>query len=582
MKDNILKSTLLAGFFLLFFIFYNIFISTLFFIFKVSISKYYAIIALILSIVTILFLLKRLGLLSIKKIYCSIITIIVPILVIIISLFLNGKIVDFSYDGNHYHKPTIGLMTNGWNPLYEEAQEFDQGQDQPIYISERIATWVDHYARASHVYQANIYALTGNIECGKSINTLSIILMFLIIFSIMALKIKKIVFPLLFSICVVTYSVISAQFLTNYIDLLNYIFLTLLIFTFFVFEFRENKKQENIGLLLYFICLLLCINIKFTTFAYAGLFCLGFYIYYIIKLIKKKMDKKFFIKFTTVSFVSVIVGVFVIGLAVYPKNFVTDGNPFYPLFGENKEDIMTTNQPDYFKEKSPIEKYTISMFSKTENISESSGKTATWKIPFTVSNEELDVIKTTDTRIGGNGVLFSGIFILSILIICLTSYRIFKEHKEVFILCSIILGITILLIFFLGESWWARYFPQTYFITLIALLYLWLLKNKVAKFLSYLFIVVILVNNVITFKEAINYSYDLNMNAKLQYQYMLDTTGGNVYIITEIAYPGIYYNIQDDLEEYNYTILPPESNISLSEYQYILSGLAFYKAKSGD
>ena len=259
-----------------------------------------------------------------------------------------------------------------------------------------------------------------------------------------------------------------------------------------------------------------------------------------------------------------------------------DGNPFYPLFGENKEDIMTTNQPDYFKEKSPIEKYAISMFSKTENISESSGKTATWKIPFTVSNEELDVIKTTDTRISGNGVLFSGIFILSILIICLTSYKIFKEHKEVFILCSIILGITILLIFFLGESWWARYFPQTYFIVLIALLYLWLLKNKVTKFLSYLFIVVILVNNAITFKEAVNYSYDLNMNAKLQYQYMLDTTGGNVYIITEIAYPGIYYNIQDDLEEYNYTILPPENNISLDEYQYILSGLAFYKGISGD
>lgn len=579
MKDNILKSTLLAGFFLLFFIFYNIFISTLFFIFKVSISKYYAIVALVLSIMTIVFLLKKIDLLSIKKYYCIIISIIAPILIIIISVFLNGKIVDFSYDGNHYHKATVGLMKNGWNPLYEDARDFDQKQDQPIYISERIAIWVDHYARASHIYQANIYALTGNIECGKSINTLSIILMFLIIFSIMALKIKKIIFPLLSSICVVTYSVISAQFLTNYIDLLNYIFLTLLIFTFFIFEFRENKKQENIGLLLYFICLLLCINIKFTTFAYAGLFCLGFYIYYIIKLIKKKIDKKFFIKFTTASFIGVIVGVFVVGLAVYPKNFVTNGNPFYPLFGENKEDIITTNQPDYFKEKSSIEKYFISMFAKSANIQEYSGDKATLKIPFTVDSEELNAIKTTDTRMSGNGVLFSGIFILSILIICLTSYKIFKEHKGIFILCSIILGITILFIVFLGESWWARYFPQTYFIALIALLYLWLLKNKITKSLSYLFIIIILINNLITFNEAINYSYDLNMNAKMQYQYMLDTTGGNVYIITEIAYPGIYYNIQDDLEEYNYTILPPKKSISLDEYQYLLSGLAYYRPK---
>lgn len=240
---------------------------------------------------------------------------------------------------------------------------------------------------------------------------------------------------------------------------------------------------------------------------------------------------------------------------------------------------MTTNQPEYFKEKSSIEKYFISMFAKSANVQEYSGEKETLKIPFTVDSEELNAIKTTDTRMSGNGVLFSGIFILSILIICLTSYNIFKNHRDIFILCSIILGVTILLIVFLGESWWARYFPQTYFIALIALLYLWLLKNKITKALSYVFIILILTNNIITFKEAVSYSYDLNINAKLQYQYMLDTTGGNVYIITEVAFPGIYYNIQDDLEEYDFTILPPEKNISLDEYQYLLSGLAYYKQK---
>ena len=579
MKINILKSTFLAGLFLLLFIFYNIFISSFLFIFKVSIAKYYTILVLILSIISIIILLKKLDLLSIKKIYCSIISIIIPIVIIIISLFLNGKITDFSYDGNNYHKVTIGLMANGWNPLFDEAQEFDQSQDQPIYISEEIAIWVNHYARASHIYQANIYALTGNIECGKSINTISIILMFLMIFSIMALKLKKILFPLFFSICIITYSVVSAQFLTNYIDLLNYIFLFLLIFTFFIFEFRENIKQENLGLLIYLICLLLCINIKFTTFAYAGLFCLAFYIYYIIKLIKKKIDKKFFIKFTTVSFIGVIVGVFVIGLAVYPKNFVTNGNPFYPLFGERKKDIITTNQPDYFKNKNPIEKYIISMFARSENVQEYTGEKATLKVPFTIYKEEIDAIKTTDTRMGGNGVLFSGIFILSILIVCLTSHNMFKNNKALFILCSIIIGITIILIVFLSESWWARYFPQTYFITLIALLYLYLLKNNIAKTSSYIFILLILINNVITFKAAINHSYELNVNSNMQYVHMLDTTGGNVYIMADIVYPGILYNIQYDLKGYNYTILPPQKDINFNEYQYLLSCLGYYKIK---
>ena len=333
------------------------------------------------------------------------------------------------------------------------------------------------------------------------------------------------------------------------------------------------------GLLIYLICLLLCINIKFTTFAYAGLFCLAFYIYYIIKLIKKKIDKKFFIKFTTVSFIGVIVGVFVIGLAVYPKNFVTNGNPFYPLFGERKKDIITTNQPDYFKNKNPIEKYIISMFARSENVQEYTGEKATLKVPFTIYKEEIDAIKTTDTRMGGNGVLFSGIFILSILIVCLTSHNMFKNNKALFILCSIIIGITIILIVFLSESWWARYFPQTYFITLIALLYLYLLKNNIAKTSSYIFILLILINNVITFKAAINHSYELNVNSNMQYVHMLDTTGGNVYIMADIVYPGILYNIQYDLKGYNYTILPPQKDINFNEYQYLLSCLGYYKIK---
>ena len=96
MKINILKSTFLAGLFLLLFIFYNIFISSFLFIFKVSIAKYYTILVLILSIISIIILLKKLDLLSIKKIYCSIISIIIPIVIIIISLFLDGTITVFS------------------------------------------------------------------------------------------------------------------------------------------------------------------------------------------------------------------------------------------------------------------------------------------------------------------------------------------------------------------------------------------------------------------------------------------------------------------------------------------------------
>lgn len=578
MKTDILKSTLLSGFFLLFFIVYNIIISSFFFIFKISISKYYVLLALALSIVSTTFLLKKEKLLSLHKFYYVIISIVLPIVIIFISFFLNGKIIDFSYDGNAYHKTTIGLLKNGWNPIYEKAEEFDNASEiDQVYIDgTKNVNWVNHYAMASHIYQANIYAFTNNIECGKSINTLSIIILFLILFSFMALKLNKLLFPFLFGICAITYSVVSAQFLTTYIDLLNYIYLTLLLISLFMLEF-PNSQNKHLGFILYFLCLLMTINIKFNTFAYAGIFCLVYYIYVIIRVRKKKLDSQYFKRFTGLSIVGVIVGVLVIGI-IYPKNTITNGHPFYPLFGEGKIDIITKEQPANFVNKSSIEKYFISMFSQVENIHDASGKKATLKIPFTIHQNEYEHIKTTDARMSGNGVLFSGIFIISLLIIVLLSRNTYKNHKEVFIMTTIILATTCSLIVLFSESWWARYFPVTYYFVLISLLYLYLNKNVVIKRTSYLLIFIILINNFITFKESVKYSYDLNYNANFEYQNMLQQASGKTIDITTPIYIGAYYDIYHDLKNYNYKIIPHEDN--LSDYNYLLSGLMYYKIES--
>ena len=277
MKEKVLKSIFLSGIVILLFIVINILISSLMFIFKVSISKYYAIISLFFSIGIVLLLAKKEGLLSKKNIIYSALYILLPIVLIFVSIYVNGKVIDTSYDGNAYQKAAIGLLKNGWNPVYESSEEFDDKSDNSVFLTESgHSIWIDHYARASHTYQANIYALTENIESGKSINTLSIISLFLITFSLLALHLKKIVFPLFFAICAITSSVVCAQFLTNYIDILTYIYLLLLIVTFFYLEYSDNKVN---GFILYFVCLLMLINIKFNAFAFAGLYCLGYYIY---------------------------------------------------------------------------------------------------------------------------------------------------------------------------------------------------------------------------------------------------------------------------------------------------------------
>ena len=588
MRTEVKKSLLLSGIFLLLFIVFNILISNALFIVKIEITKYNMIVSLLLCIFILLWVLKKFNLLSLKKFYNIIIALILPIALIVGSLFVNSKIMDFTFDGNTYHKATIGLLKEGWNPLYETAAEFDNGRENKIYIensSSELWTelWTDCYARATHVYQANAYALTNNIESGKSINTLSIIALFLIIFSYLALRFKKIVFPFIFALCCITYSVVSAQYLTVYIDFFVYIYLLLLLFSFFVIEFRRNEKELNFGLLIYSLALLMLINIKFNSFAYAGIFCLGYYFYYIYKLIKKReKEQKFFVKFTTISAINVIVGVFIIGLSVYPKNFIEYGNPFYPLYGENKVDIITENQPAEFENLPAIEKYTRAMFSKTENMAKASGRETEYKIPFAVSKDEMNYIRMTDTRISGNGVLFSGIFIISLILLILTSIKMYHYNKKIFIMASIPLAITFLMIFLLSESWWARYFPQTYFIVLIVIFYLYLLKGKFYKVLLVVLFILVLANNGITLFKATEYSYDQNKLANNEFRLLEENVDpNNQFIVLQApVFIGALYDIYDNLPNYKFQLVPPEEKIDLSNT--LMNGLVLWKWQNNE
>lgn len=579
MKENTKRSFLLSGVFIIIFIVATIFMATFMFIFKISIHKIYVFISLLISIIVTIFLLKKNKILNVKSI---IISVIMPILLIILSIILNGHVIDNSHDGNMYHKSTIGLLKNGWNPLYENVEDFDSNEENPLYIENTgNQLWINHYARGSHIFQACIYKLTDNIESGKAINTLSIASLFLLVSAYLSLKLKKQIFPILFAIVTVTPSVVCAQFLTNYIDFLVYIYLTILLLSFFILEYKENQNEETIGLLIYFLSLLMLINIKFTSFAYAGLYCLCYYIYYIVKLKKQKLDRKYFIKFSITSAVAVIIGVFIIGLAVYPKNYLNDGHPFYPLFGKNKVDIITDNQPDYFENKSTLEKFVISTLSRVDNISKYDKQKAEYKIPFTFNEKELHELKNVDTRISGHGVIFGGIFITSLIILIILSFKIYKNDRQFFYMCSITIFLTVLLIFGLSESWWARYLPQVYYIPLVSILYLNKIKLSQNKLLlPALLSIVLLVNNAYTLKSVVKNSYDFTFWSNNQYRLIkenIDCDKYDIYISSPVL-PGAMYNVFDNLKEYE-IITEKKTLEEVADYNYLMCGLVFERSE---
>ena len=97
MKIETKKNIFLSGIFLLSFILFNILISTTLFIFDISIKNYFCIIAYIFSVLLTIILMKKIKTVG-KKFEGSIITILVPTLIIIVSIFSILNSLEFGIE----------------------------------------------------------------------------------------------------------------------------------------------------------------------------------------------------------------------------------------------------------------------------------------------------------------------------------------------------------------------------------------------------------------------------------------------------------------------------------------------------
>lgn len=565
-KEKVAMYAFYVAIFFLSFILFNLLISTIFFIFNVGIQSWYVPCSFVLSTVLTVLLMKRRGIIKKSSI---LICIVLPILITCGLIPLNSKIYDYTYDGNSYHKLTIGMMMDGWNPLMETEEEFNEKKgEEKMDISGLEFKWGDYYAKASHIFAANIGKMTGSVESGKILNDLSLAILFLLVLALCLYIKKSWTFSVLFAFVMVTPTTVVSQLLTNYVDGLVYLYMFLLAALFFWFEYAKEYKEEVLGI--FFATLVILINIKFSSFAYAGILCAVYYGWYIYRYKKeKKFDKKFFKRFSWTAFAAVVVGVFVVGLSVYPKNLVTHGHPFYPLMGEGKVDIMTENSPDYFKSKSNIEKFFIATFSKMDNFSEIDNKEAELKIPFAVYESEIERTKECDSRISGNGVFFGGILIVSISVILICARRVFIRNRKLFIMLTLPILMTIVMIITMSDVWWARYFPQLHFIVFAALIILDMYKNEFARAILYTLFSLIIVNNMIFVGGAIAKSYDYTKDANkmiLAYHTIYGPDDCRVIFSTK-KFPGGFYSVRNKFDKYE---IGYESFDESAEYMRIM------------
>jgi len=139
-------------------------------------------------------------------------------------------------------------------------------------------------------------------------------------------------------------------------------------------------------------------------------------------------------------------------------------NPFYPLLGDNRSDIITTMQPAELMGKNQLEKLLISIFSRSDNVQLYSWKALEYKLPLTWNTEEINSLNITDTRIGGFGIFYSFIFIISILTIAIHLVKACSMKMETDsdgalkrIIVGCILASILIYLVLPTENWWARY-----------------------------------------------------------------------------------------------------------------------------
>ena len=406
---------------------------------------------------------------------------ILGICVFFISLFVCTQIYDLAHDSNWYHKAAIGCMANGWNPCYENITEFGSRSKIGIGNLPDCGIWVEHYCKASWIFGANVYSITGDIETAKSINILMVYVLFCCAYCILSKYLKSWQSIIIAGLLIFN-PIILSQVFSLYID--NLLMTTLFVIVLLLADITYKKEfydVKKINFLALFSAIVICINIKFTGLAYAGIFCFIFYLVWLGFSIKDKNFKKVFIWMTAFYLVTCIVAIILVGFSSYVKNFVEHGHPLYPLAGEGKVDIMTGNQPSSFDNMIGLKKLIYSVFSETDNIV-GDGRSPKLKVPFRVSEYEKEICKKgADIRIAGFGPLFSGILCVCAPIILYGLFYLYKKNKEWFCIYLTLLCIIGGMLLLIQESWWARYSPYFYLVPLMAIMILFSIWNSQGK-----------------------------------------------------------------------------------------------------
>ncbi len=460
-------------FLLLFFLFSNSFIASMLFIFKINISWFTFILAIVFLLGAYYFVFYKNSSNKKEFYYPLLFTSVLIFLIILISCFMK----EGSWDGWAYHLPSIIHLKNGWNPIYDH--------------NESIGIWSLHYPKFIWIYGAVLYTITGNMFAGTSFNIIIALSIFVLALDFLKNLKCKTMSALILSFIISCNAIAIGQFWSYYNDgvLGNCIWGLLIIF--YAIS-KKVYKLENNYMLIWIIGIYASIlaNIKFDGALFAFLIVAFMFIYFLCK--------KFihFNKFLIIS--CFIIGISVLSIAIntYLPNFIYHKNIGYPIIGDDKQDIIGWFVPDIYINKGHLTSFSMSIFADPKV-----NDKFVFKPFYKITRNDLTTVISTESSRYGFGFGYQVIIILSLVLLVIAIFKCMRKYKNKghFIStlkqysCEISIILLITIMFYITPAtWWFRYIPYMYIFPLVILLFFkknWNLKGVFNKISCVLIIV---------------------------------------------------------------------------------------------
>lgn len=468
--------------------------------------------------------------------------IVVMVLVLFsISLYMNA------WDSNAYHKQAIGLLKNGWNPIYQSSLDFERNTGTIKLFSEGPLTWAEVYPKAAWYFGAVLYKITGNIESGKAYTLISMFILGGVSIDYLSYRTRSLWKSIIVSVICACNPIAMAQFRCFYLDGFACNILMILMITLFAVEDDRYLGDKRKPYLIIIMTIIIGCNLKTSILMFNVIICAAYIVYKFLIIMFSKRKKELWKiagKSFGILFASGVVGILVVGTAPYITNILRYGNLFYKTDGLLEGQMSGTAH-------NSIESFMLSLFGKMGNDFTAED---VLKIPFTVFKDELGSYEIADARMGGMGVWFSGILCFSLLVILVLAVRKRTGYKMCFpIYMCVVIFVSAMLT---PLTYQHRYVGFLYIIPITAMFMLVYDRDgKDKKAAATLILFIICLCNIIPWGKETIQSVRNASGIRAELINMQNASNeGTIYDVCLInqEFVGLLYNLQDYNINYNY------------------------------